>query len=168
MADFTGTVNLNVNGILLNSIDVGIAEHVLNWGANMPLTSGTGASQANQVFVDTRTLTASSSENLDLAGALTNAFGSTITFTKIRALIIKADSGNTNDVVVGGHGSAAVASIFADTSDKIKVRPGGLFVLTAPDATGMAVTATTADMLTVANSAGSTSVSYTVIIIGTA
>jgi hypothetical protein len=47
------------------------------------------------------------------------------------------------------------------------VKPGGMLVMTAPDATGLAVTAGTGDKLKLANSAGSTSVTYDVIILGT-
>lgn len=159
-------VNLTVAGTYDSALDIGSAQYPLAFGVNTVLSNGTGANQAQHVFTDIRTLTASASENLDLAGALTNAFGATLTFTKVKALIIKADSGNTNDVVVGGHATAAFSSMFADPTDKVKVKPGGTFMITAPDANGLAVTATTADMLTVANSAGSTSVTYTVIIIG--
>ena len=53
-----------------------------------------------------------------------------------------------------------------DPTDKISVRPGGAFILIAPDATGYAVTAATGDLLKIANSAGTTSVTYDIIIIG--
>jgi hypothetical protein len=162
----TTNVNLTVSGVYSAALDIGSVQYPLAFGANMVLGNGTGASQAQYVFTDVRTLTASASENLDLAGALADAFGATLTFTKVKALIIKADAANTNDVVVGGHASAAFASMFADATDKIKVKPGGTFMVTAPDANGLAVTATTADLLTVANGGSGTSVTYTVIIIG--
>jgi len=46
------------------------------------------------------------------------------------------------------------------------VKPGGCFVLAWPG-TGLTVTAGTADLITVTNSAGSTGVTYKVILIGT-
>ena len=68
---------------------------------------------------------------------------------------------------MGGHATAAFASLFGDSSDKLVVRPGGFIHAFAPDATAYAVTATTADLLTIANSAGGTSVTYDIVIIGT-
>jgi hypothetical protein len=163
----SSTVKLTVIGELADALDLGTATFAPNYAATFGLTNGTGANQINQMFTDTRTLAASGTENIDLAGGLTDPFGATITFTKIKALIIKAAAGNTNDVVVGGHASAAVSSFFGDATDKVKVKPGGLMVLAAPDANGYAVTAATADLLTIANSAAGTGVTYDIIILGT-
>lgn len=160
-------VNLSIVATLLNSLDVGAVDYPVNYGANYVFTDGTGADQAKEIFTDTRTLTASATENIDFAGVLTDAFGNVLTFTKIKALIVKAAAGNTNDVLVGGHATAAIATLFGDATDKARVKPGGMVAWVAPDANGYAVTATTADLLTVANSAGGTSVDYTIIIIGT-
>jgi hypothetical protein len=44
-------------------------------------------------------------ENLDLSGVLANALGATLAFTAIKAILIVADSANTNNVVVGGAAS---------------------------------------------------------------
>ncbi|MDC8446458.1 MAG: hypothetical protein LV471_11100 [Nitrosomonas sp.] len=167
MPQFSGTVNIGVSANLSNSVDVGQVNYPISYGINYLLQNGNGDNQANEVFTDTRTIAASGSENLDLSGVLADVFGSTINFTRIKALIIKADQSNTNDVLVGGHASAAVASLFGDATDKARVKPGGAVAFIAPNATGYTVTATTADMLTVANSSSGSSVTYTIIIIGT-
>lgn len=130
------------------------------------LSSGTGANQASDIFQDNRTIAASSSENLDLSGTLTNAFGVTLNFTKIKAIIIHANSANTNNVQVGGAASNAFVNWVADATDIINIRPGGTLILVAPDATGYGVTASTGDILKVANSSSGTSVNYDVIILG--
>lgn len=133
---------------------------------SIALASGTGANQASNVFHDQRTLTASSSENLDLAGTLTNAFGVTLTFTKIKAVIIHAATTNTNNVQVGGAASNGWIAWVGDATDIISVKPGGTFVWIAPDVNGGAVVAATGDLLKVANSSSGTSVVYDVTIIG--
>jgi hypothetical protein len=133
----------------------------------LSLSSGTGNGQADLVFSDTRTIAASSSENLDLAGVLADAFGATLTFVKIKAIYIKAAAGNTNDVVVGGAASNGFVNWVADTTDKINIRPGGVFLLVDPQGSGYAVTASTGDILKVANSGGTTGVTYDIVIIGT-
>lgn len=130
------------------------------------LSSGTGANQASNIYHAQRTLAASATENLDLAGTLTNAFGVTLTFTKIKAIIIHAAAANTNNVQVGGAASNAFVNWVADATDIINIRPGGTLILVAPDSTGYAVTAGSGDILKVTNSAGSTGVTYDVIILG--
>lgn len=162
----TARVNLSVVAELANSLDVGNVAYPVSWGANYALTDGAGANQANRIFTDTRTLSASATEDLDLAGVLTDALGNTLTFDKIKALIVRADAANTNDVLVGGAATAQASAFFGDVTDAVKVKPGGTVAFIAPDATGYDITATTADLLKVANSAGGTGVTYTIIIIG--
>jgi len=159
-------LGLNLAALIEDSLDVGIVSYPANFGANYNFADGTGANQAKKIWTDTRTLTASATENLDLAGGLTDAFGAALTFTAIKALIVKADPANVNDVVLGGHASAAWVAPFAASTERVNVKPGGMIALVAPDATGYAVVATTGDLLKVLNSAGSTSVIYTIIIIG--
>ena len=129
------------------------------------LSSGTGSNQASNQFHDQRTLTASSSENLDLAGALTNGFGQTLTFTAIKAIIIHASSANTNNVVVGGAGSNGFTTWSTATDSTVSLPPNGTLILVNPGS-GWSVTAGTGDLLKVANSGAGTSVVYDVILIG--
>lgn len=159
-------VSLKISGVLESALDIGTVSYPVAFNSVTNFADGTGANQANQIFTDTRTLTASSTEDLDLAGGLTNAFGTTVTFTKVKAIIITAASGNTNNVLVGGAASNQVATIFSATNDVLVIRPGGMFALTAPDPTGMAITASTGDLLKIANSSSGTSVTYTIVIIG--
>lgn len=130
------------------------------------LTSGTGANQADLMFSDKRTLSASASENLDLAGGLADAFGATLTFATVKAIMIKAAAGNTNDVVVGGAASNAFVGPFGGTTPTVAVKPGGFLLLFAP-ATGWTVTASTGDILKVANSSSGSAVTYDVVLLGT-
>lgn len=152
---------------LLNSIDLRDVQDKVDWNPNYSFANGTGANQANQTFLDTRTLSASANESLDFAGGLSDAFGTVLTMTRIKALIIQAAPGNTNDVLVGGAAANAITSLFGDATDVVKVKPGGMVMFVAPDATGYAVTATTADLLKIANSAAGTSVTYTIAVLAT-
>lgn len=167
MATFDGTIKIVTSGTYDGGPDLGTLKQSMVNAFPNAFTNGTGADNANAAFLDTRTVTASSSEELDLAGGLTDPFGTTLTFTRIKGLIISAAAANTNNVLVGGAASNAVSTIFSDTSDEIVVRPGGMFCITAPDATGMAVTASTADLLRIENSSSGTSVTYDIIIVGT-
>lgn len=151
----------------VTAVDIGTATHAGSWTPSYAFTDGTGANQAKAVFADERTLSASATENLDLAGGLSDVFGNVITFTKIKAILVQASPGNTNDVLVGGAASNGFIPWVGDATDVVKVKPGGCFAIVAPDANGLAVTAATGDILKVANSAGSTSVTYKIVVIGT-
>lgn len=130
------------------------------------LANGSAAGQAQKAFSDSRVIAASGSENLDLAGALSSALGTTITFATVKAILIRAKATNANNVVVGPSASNGFLGPFADASDRVAVKPGGSFLVTAPDA-GWAVTAGTGDLLTVANSGAGTEVGYDIVVIGT-
>jgi hypothetical protein len=166
MATLNARLALSLAGLLENVLDVGSATYPLNIGANFNFGDGTGANQGKTVFTDTRPLAASGTEDLDLNGTLTDAFGATVSFTKIRALIILADAANTNDVVVGGAAANGAISFFGAATDKVKVKPGGLVCLVAPDVNGYAIVAATADLLKIANGGAGTGVNYTIIVLG--
>lgn len=162
----SGSLRITLQALLSGTADIGSREQDVNYTVARPFTSGTGANQADLAFTDTRTLSASATENLDLAGGLTDALGNTLTFASVKALIIVAAAGNTNDVVVGGAASNAWATPFGDATDTVKVPPGGVLVLADFGATGFAVTAGTGDILKVANGGSGTSVSYDLLIVG--
>ncbi len=163
----TSGVNVQLDALLTSALDLTTVSSPLTIAQHYPLSSGTGANQADKVWSDTRTLAASGTENLDLAGVLVDAFGATITFVKVKAMLIRAASGNTNDVLVGGHATTAFVNWVSDPTDVVVVKPGGLFLLVAPNAAGYGVTAATGDLLKVTNSAGTTGVTYDVAILGT-
>jgi hypothetical protein len=133
--------------------------------ANWTVVDGTDAGEADQVWSDRRTLAASDDEDLDLSGVLTNLFGGAVTLAKLKAVAIMAAAGNTNNVVVTRPADTGVP-LFLAAGDGIAVLPGGFFLWVAPG-DGVTVTAETGDILNIANSAGSTSVTYDVILVGT-
>lgn len=166
----TSKVRVGVDAQQTGTIDLGgkSASASKNWSVSF--ANGAAAGQANVVWQDTRTIAASGTDDIDLAGVLTDAFGATITTAKVKTIVVVAADGNTNNVVVGGAASAQWATIFGDVTDKVVVRPGGVFALSVgdDDLNAYAVTATTADILRVANSGAGTSVTYDIIILGTA
>lgn len=161
---FNGSFKVSASGTLADSPDIGASTYALSYEQYFPIANGTGAGQANMTWSDTRTLNASSSESLDLAGVLTNAFGSTLTFTKIKGLIITANSANTNSVLVGGAASNAFVNWVADSTDIIQLPAGSVFSFFNP--AGYVVTASTGDLLKIANSSSGTSVTYDIVLIG--
>lgn len=140
----------------------------LNYINRVRLTTGTGAGSADLVFSDTRTIAASGNDDLDLAAGLTDALGATLTFARVKGLIVCAAAGNTNNVLVGGDATSTFLTWVVAEPDAVILRPGACLALFAgsADATGYAVTATTGDLLRITNAAGSTSVTYDIVIIG--
>lgn len=160
------TVKVSVDATHTALLDLATATVPLSFARALGLANGTGANQADRIFHDTRTLTASANEDLDLAGVLTDAFGATITFARIKALIVAADAANTNNVIVGGAATNQFVNWVGAATHTVTVRPGGVLLLAGGDATGYAVTAGTGDLLRVANSAGGTSVTYSIVLVG--
>ncbi len=157
-------VTLDLDSLLLRALDLGTAHDHLKLTIRNNLSNGTGSGQASQMWHDTRNLGASATENLDLAASLTNAFGVTLTFTTVKFILVQAAATNTNSVQFQRHTSAGVP-LFMAALDGISLAPGEWFCFASPT-TGKTVTATTGDMFTVTNSAGSTGVDYSIVIIG--
>jgi hypothetical protein len=149
-------------------LDLTSAVDELAFRRSVHLEDGTAAGKADRVFHDRRTLAASATEDLDLAGVLTDAFGAAVTFVKVKGLFIAADITNTNNVVIGAAAANPWAALLG-AAGTITLRPGAsLGVMAGPaDVTGYAVTAGTGDLLKVANSGAGTSVSYDIVIVGT-
>ena len=163
----TSKVTVEVAATHVSLLDLANATVPLSVARAIALADGTGLGQADRIFHDRRTLAASANEDLDLAGVLTDAFGAVITFARIKALLIAADPGNTNNVIVGNAATNGFISWVGAATHTVTVRPGGLLLLlAAADVTAYAVTAATADLLRVANSGAGTSVTYDVVLIG--
>jgi hypothetical protein len=149
-------------------LDLTTVADELNFRRGVHLEDGTAAGRADRVFHDRRTLAASGTEDLDLAGVLLDAFGAAITFVKVKGLFISADITNTNNVVIGAAAASPWVSLLG-AAGTLTVRPGATVgVMAGPaDATAYAVTGGSGDLLKVANSAAGTPVTYDIVIVGT-
>src|SRR5262245_4803254 len=97
----------------------------LNKNYPMSFANGVGAGQADKIYHGSRTLAPSTSEDIDLAGTfLTDPLGATLTFAKIKAIVIAAAAGNANNVIVGGAASAQFVGPFGASTHTIAVKPG--------------------------------------------
>lgn len=146
----------------------GTAQLAVPYNRRVDLGDGTTAGKADRMYSKTRTLIASATEDLDLAGVLTDIFGAVATFVKVKGLAIVAATTNANNVIVGAAAGAPWLGILNATGT-ITLKPGGWFSAAcgAADNVAWPVVATTADLLKVANSGAGTPVSYDIVIIGT-
>jgi hypothetical protein len=129
-------------------------------------TNGTGNNQANTIWSDERTLANGGTDSLDLAGGLTDVFGSTLTFTKIKAILIDIDAPDGTKALRVGPRSVANAFTgpWGDASDFITVTR--TYYQVEPYS-GWTVTAGTGDLLVVNNNSG-VSVTYRIVLLGLA
>ena len=161
-----GSANLALTA--RSSIDLGAKSATRALQLALELADGTGAGKADLAFTDTRTLAASATEDLDLAGALADPFGVAQVFARVKVLVVQAAKTNTNNVLVSRPASNGLASLFSAAGDQLILRPGAFLLLAAgqADATGYAVTAGTGDLLTVSNSGAGTGVDYSIAVVG--
>lgn len=169
---FSGTLGQSITGaISAASID----SNSINPSTSVSLdpgtvfTNGTGVCQANKWYLAYRTLTATTNDDLDLAGSLTDPFGNTLTFTAIKSIFVAIDyAGATYDgtktLEIGpGSASNTFSGPFGGTNGKFTFdKAFGAFIGTAA---GWTVTASTGDILRVRNP-GASSVSYLIWIQG--
>jgi hypothetical protein len=161
----TANIQVQVNALLSQTVGLGAGSVQINAKASNDFADGAGANQVHLVWSSlARSIAASSSETHDLNAVLTDAFGNSITMTKLKAVFIAAAATNVNDVLIGG-GSTPVA-LFADISDIMPIKPGGTLLLVAPGAAGYPVVAATGDLLKVANSSSGTAVVYDIVLLG--
>jgi hypothetical protein len=150
MATLTATVKAVLAAQYVGAPDLGSAA----WSAgehgiySRAFTNGTGLNQCNKVFQDHGAT--GTSYDLD-AGTMLDPLGAALAaFSRIVAVMIDAPAANTAPVAVGGDFILSkYLTDWVDDALTIPVHPGGCFLWVAPSATGVAVTATTGDVITV-------------------
>lgn len=156
-------VRVNIQSILSGALDLSVNQDNFNQNFENAFTNGAGASKAEEVWHDQRTLGSGANEDIDVAGALTGVLGGTVTFTKIKAILIRSLSTNTVNLTVSRPASNGLP-LFAAAGDAVVLTPGAIFLLTDPSAAGIAVTAGTADLINLL--AGAASTVYDIWILG--
>lgn len=160
----TATLRAKFNARQTAAQDLGTPEFQATVEKILSFTDGTGANQADILWTDQRTIAASSSETLDLAGVLSDVFGVTVAAAELVALLVYADAGNTNDVVLGD--ATNPLALFGGTNPTFSVKPGGFLFIAAPGAAGQAtIGAGSTDELKVANSGSGTGVTYQIAVL---
>lgn len=122
----------------------------LNLVAGVSFTDGTGAESANVQWNDLRTL-AGASEDLDLAGGITNRKGKVVTATDVKAIAVRAPGTNAGNIVLRFNPTNGWNT---PCTGDIVLPPGSFILLGTAGANGWAVTAGTADILRVMGASG--------------
>lgn len=130
--------------------------------ADIVLSYGAGYGKADISFCDDRALSVSTSENLDLYGALVDAFGATINAAKIKAIMIDNQESSGGTLTVGAAASNTFNGPFSGATMSVDIKPGDRAVFVSR--TGWTVTPSTGDLLKVACGAQGSAV-YRVVIV---
>lgn len=160
------TTNLELTLRWLNTsvLDLTTAQENTRLSFDDELADGTGAvDTANYIWSDRRTLTATT-ETLDLAGGLTNAFGTALTFARIKGLLIHNRNTTVGNTLTIGGAASNQFLLFDDASDEYTIGPNGIFFIWEPSAAAKVVTASTGDILKF--DAGAATITYDIIIVG--
>ena len=169
----SGSIQITVNITETATTDLGTATWV--YGASTPwsntFTNGTGLNQCNKVFQDAVSLAGSAAQTYDLDSTLTGPLGS-VSFSRIYAIIVQrtdTPASSTQDEALSVGGDFVLTKYLAGWTDDtitIPIRPGGTWYWLAPDATGVAVTASTGDQITFTNASSADTVNFKIIILG--
>ncbi len=149
MANVTGTVNSPITFRYTKDLTVNSFTFDFPAGGSM-ITFGNGTTVGNIDTLYIARLTVASSAaatQLDLAGAITDPTGATASFARVDGIYVKNNS--TTSILTMGADAAALVNWVGGATHSVKIRPGWKFLMSndATDTTGVAVTATTADIL---------------------
>ncbi len=163
-AALTTKIVLNVGTTYTGSAGLGSSTEVLALDYSISLTSGTGANQANVIYSASRSLADDANEVLDFyaSGTLTDAFGTALTIETLKLLVI---SNTSTDATLKIGGGAVAVGVFAAAGDILSLPPGGKFLFSAPDATGLDIT-TNKDLNLLHGGEGTSALVYKIIAIG--
>lgn len=159
---FNGRINLGIDATLTRALDLTTARDALRYVVDEQMLDGTGDGQAQLMWHDTRTVVASANDDIDLAGVLTDAFGQTITFAKVRALLIRNKS--TVATLTVGPAAASGVTGFLGTGEVLPV--GAWKLLCCNKSASWTITAGSADKIRITNNSGAVSATYDIVVIG--
>jgi hypothetical protein len=141
--DGTASIVFQVNDRRTVGLNKGVNISI-NPSPSITFADGSGANAANKIYQNTVSLSAGAA-SLDLSGSLTDAYGSTAVFARIKGIYIKNNGANS---MVFGAGSTPWATLLNATGT-LTIPAGGFVLIATPDATGWTVTAATGDLLNV-------------------
>jgi hypothetical protein len=128
-------------------------------------TDGTDTEEVNQMWSDgSDDMAASGTVTYDLAGGISDAYGDTVTFTKIKAILVRNESDGTVEIEIGGAAANQWYPMFDNANDIEKIAAGGCWFHYNPE--GWAVTAGTGDNFMIANNDSGSTASYSIMVIG--
>lgn len=159
----SGRIALNIESTVTNPLDLSSPLDPLRYAISQVVSDGADANEASMHWHDSRQLLASGTDDIDLAGGITNAFGATITFARVKSILVRNKGTTAAAITVGPSPTNGVAN-FLGTNDRLPA--GAWMAMGLFDATGWVITAGSADRIRVTNTSGSLTQEYEIIVIG--
>jgi len=143
------------------TVPVADSENVKVW----TITSGTGLDKANLIFVDQRTVAASTNDDLDLiGGGLLDPFGDALAFVQLKGIYIRAALAKPSTITIGNVTNAV--PVFGAATHSLPLQPDGVLQIVMPSATAITVAAGTGDILRITNDSGAATMTYDIVLVG--
>lgn len=167
----TGSSKLSLSGTLISALDGRNARDPVDVGSfdsppGTTWSSGVGANMVDILWSDQRTISASANDDLDLAAGLTDAFGNSLTFVRVKFIYIKNVSADAaTEIQIDQTVTNDWSTLFGGGAI-IPLLTGAWLAHEAPDAAAWLVTASTADLLRITNNDASNSAIYDITIMG--
>lgn len=123
------------------------------------LLDGSGAGQIQVIYAAERTIASGATDDFDLS-PLVDPIGTSSEPVELVGIMVvnkpvDPSAVNTTNITLGNHPTAPLTAFMSGTSTIGPIRPNGVFFMLCDDAAGLgAITATTADILRIVNSAG--------------
>jgi hypothetical protein len=156
--EISGTIRFNPS-ILHEGVGVAstISETVTDiwrWGGTSA-SIGTNGSAAgmSKLWVYGGTISGGATQSFDLAGGVTNSFGATLTFARVKMMVLCPSNSMAvaQSVLLRPAPANGFASWQSGTNDGARVFSGGAWAVMAPQTNAYAVTPGTGDLLEIAN-----------------
>jgi len=155
-------VQLNVQESVTADLRTGNLETKIN--KLLQLTDGSGATQISKQYADSASASQSTNTDIDLSGALSQAFG-TVVFTGVKVLCVVAGASNPGNLTLFG-GTNPFLGPLGGTTPTVTLAPGEVFLVSKTDASGWAVANASTDTFRVASAATSGTYTWDIVILG--
>jgi hypothetical protein len=130
--DFSGRLSVSPDWAHSKTTGVSTVQERFSRILDQTHTYGTNAGQMTAVVQIAGTLTNGQTTAVALTTGVTDSFGDTIVFTRLCVLACRASASNLGAINMG----TASTNWLSSTNTVAIIPPGGLILLTAPDATG--------------------------------
>mgnify|MGYP001014925609 CR=1 FL=1 len=157
----TTRINFGLSAIVAASTPVpgrppSVKSHPVTVADQLLWIDGTGADEADLVYEQVASLSASAALSLDLT-ALEDSFGAALSFARLKAFYLR-NTGSAASLQIGG--------TCAIVGSGLVLRPGEHLLKAVGDVTAYAVTNSSSDSLTITNQSGSDSASLRLVLVG--
>lgn len=174
MDSLKANISVGIQAVIGKDTDLGPLSDKIDFAAQLGFIFGDGAvGKADLIWHDRNEIAAGGNDVIDLAGSLKDAFGDTLNFAIIRAIMIV----NQSHLIWDTHTVATDATItignatnrlmfFTSATDTLTLHPTDIFVVTRNTATGFAVTPGSVDEIKILNNDGADKALYDILLIG--